>query len=518
MDEENPISFNLKCRIIFNKELKNANDIISEFVKKANTELLLKGISPDKLDEGAKIKSWSINKNEISFQIVSGRYLRAHSAILRIYKALAKEVGTKLKIGAREIKVDEYTAVMEIGDIPEFKIPKIPTIEHIEREGNQLKIRFEQLDEAALRGYEIDRAIKLLQSLTLPSLIERVTKIEPGTIVRRSKHKAGKFKGDPNQIALEIGWIEEFPGKGQYFYTPPITKLYEAIKYIFIKEVGEKLGFQSALFPKLIPLEIMDKMRYLEGICEGMFYCSAPERNPEIFEDLKSELFVKRKIPYGKLRNALKDPTYALAAAQCEPFYNFIGNKTLKTSELPIKFMDHSGYTFRYEAGGAKGLERAFEFQRLELVWAALPKECEKIRDDTLKETERVAEDILELEWWTEVGDDPFYLVGRFSEDKDIGLPDVPKYELRAALPYKGEFTKKNSIATSSFNVHGQHYVKNFSTKTDKGDPVWTGCTGIGLTRWLVAFLAQHGFDREKWPKKIIELTEPFPETRKYYA
>ncbi|MHA1835845.1 MAG: aminoacyl--tRNA ligase-related protein, partial [Candidatus Odinarchaeia archaeon] len=343
-------------------------------------------------------------------------------------------------------------------------------------------------------------------------------KITQGIIVARSKHRVSKFKEDPTMKALELGWLEEFPGKGQFFYTPPITKLYEAIKQIFIEEVGEKLGFQSALFPKLIPLEIMDKMRYLEGICEGMFYCCAPERDPEAFEELKSILFVTRRIPYKKLKDSLKDPTYALAAAQCEPFYNYLGGKTIKIDKLPIKFMDHSGYTFRYEAGGARGLERAFEFQRLELVWAALPEETEKIRDSTLHETERVAEDILEMEWWTEVGDDPFYLVGRFSEDKDIGLPSVPKYELRAALPYKGEFTKKNSIATSSFNVHGQHYVKNFSVKTDKGEPIWTGCTGIGLTRWLVSFLAQHGFDRSNWPKRVYELTEPFPEPPDFEA
>jgi seryl-tRNA synthetase len=500
MTEEKPINFDMKCRIVFNKPLDNTKPILIEFIEKVNNNLLLKGISPDKVKEGAKIIEWSAKNNELFLRIVSGRYLRAHSALLRIYKALAKELGEKLKIGARGIKIDEYTADMSIGDIPEFNIPKIPSIEKINRTNGILKIIFSDLDESSLRGYEIDRAIKLVQSLSLPSLIERVTKLEPGKIVRRSDHRSGKFTDDPNQVALELGWIEEFPGKGQYFYTPPITKLYEVIKAVFIKDLGEKLGFQESLFPKLIPLEIMDKMRYLEGICEGMFYCSSPERNPELFEDLKSELYVTRKIPYKKIRGALKDPYYALAAAQCEPFYNYLANKTLKVEKLPIKFMDHSGYTFRYEAGGARGLERAFEFQRLELVWAALPDEAEKIRDKTLIETERIAEDTLELEWWTEVGDDPFYLIGRFSEDRDIDLPEVPKYEMRVALPYKGEFTKKNSIATSSFNVHGQHYVKNFSTKTDKGDPVWTGCTGIGLTRWLIAFLAQHGFNRDQLP------------------
>lgn len=511
MYDDKPIRFDLKGKITFNKELGGAEKILKDLIDDANNNLFLKGLPADRKDEGAKVTEWAIKGNSVTLRINSGRYLRAHSALLRVYRLLSKEIGTRMKIGARGIEVEEYTATMDIGEAPEFSIPKIPTVDRIVREGTDLKIRFSALDEASLRGFEMDRAIRLIQSLSLPSLTERVTKIPPETIVRRSKTRKHKFNSDPTTTALELGWLEEFPGKGQFFYTPPITKLFEAISDIFLMELGEKLGFQTCMFPKLIPLEIMDRMRYLEGICEGMFYCSAPERNPELFEDLKSTLYVTRKIPYKKLREALKDPSYALAAAQCEPFYNYLGNKTLKIKSLPVKYMDHSGYTFRYEAGGARGLERAFEFQRLELVWAALPREAEKIRDATLAETERIADDILELEWWTEVGDDPFYLVGRFSEDQKIGLPDVPKYELRAALPYKGPFNKKNSIATSSFNVHGQHYVKNFSTKTDKGDPVWTGCTGIGLTRWLVAFLAQHGFERSDWPKKIIELTEPFP-------
>ncbi|MEM2109902.1 MAG: serine--tRNA ligase [Candidatus Odinarchaeota archaeon] len=512
MSEDSDIRFNMNAKIIFNKELTGARELINKLIDEANKTVLLKGLPRDKFEEGAKILDWSVKGDTLSLRIVSGRYLRAHSALLRIYKTVAKELGSRLKIGARSIIVDEYTATMNIDSSLEFTIPKIPTVETIERENNTLKIYFSNLDEAALRGSEIDRAVKLIQSLSLPSLTERVTKITPGTIIRKSKPREHRFNEDPTIKALELGWLEEFPGKGQFFYTPPITKLYEAIKNVFVKEVGEKLGFQECLFPKLIPLEVMDKMRYLEGICEGMFYCSAPERDPAFFDDFKAELYVTRRIPYKKLRDALKDPYYALSAAQCEPFYNYLGSKTLKIKSLPIKYMDHSGYTFRYEAGGARGLERAFEFQRLELVWAALPEETEKIRDATLLETERVADDILELEWWTEVGDDPFYLVGRFSEEQEVNLPDVPKYELRAALPYKGMFDKKNSIATSSFNVHGQHYVKNFSTKTDKGVDVWTGCTGIGLTRWLVAFLAQHGFNRDEWPKKIIELTEPFPQ------
>lgn len=505
------MKFKLKGYIAFSDNLEKAESDIKEFITQANKRLLTKGIPKDKADEAAKIVDWKIKDDRLSLTVESGRYVRAHTAMLRIHKAAAALVGSKHKIGARKIFVNEYTIEIPLEKPLEAELPSLPYVSEVNVTQDSIIMRFRDLEESVLREYEIDRVIRLVQSFALPSLIERTTKIAPGTVISRSKPRTLKFSGDPTQTSFELGWIEEYPGKGQYFYTAPLTKLFRAIEGILIEEVGEKLGFQECLFPKLIPLEIMDKMRYLEGICEGMFYVSSPERDPKLFEELKTKLFITRKIPYDLLRKGLKSPSYALAAAQCEPFYQYLAGKTIRKDKLPIKFMDHSGYTWRYEAGGAKGLERVFELQRIELVWAGTPEMVEEIRDQTLKESERVADDILELEWWSEVGDDPFYLVGRFAEDRDIELPDIPKYEIRAALPYRSTPEKKESMAIASCNVHGQHYVKGFSTKLETKEPIWTGCTGLGTTRWLAGFLAQHGFNPEDWPRKVRKMVEPLP-------
>lgn len=505
------MKFKLKGYIAFSDNLERAESDIREFITQANKRLLTKGIPKDKLDEAARIVNWRIKDDKLSLTIESGRYVRAHTAILRIHKAVAAITGSKHKIGARKIFVDEYIIEIPLERPLEDELPSLPYVSEVNVTPDSIVIRFKDLDESVLREYEIDRIIRLVQSFALPSLIERATKVAPGTVVSKSKPRVPKFSGDPTQTAFELGWIEEYPGKGQYFYTAPLAKLFRVIEGILIEEVGEKLGFQECLFPKLIPLEIMDKMRYLEGICEGMFYVSSPERDPKLFEELKTKLFITRKIPYDLLRKGLKSPGYALAAAQCEPFYQYLGGKTIRRDKLPIKFMDHSGYTWRYEAGGAKGLERVFELQRIELVWAGTPEMVEEIRDQTLKESERVADDILELEWWSEVGDDPFYLVGRFAEDRDIELPDIPKYEIRATLPYRSTPEKKESMAIASCNVHGQHYVKGFSTKLETKEPIWTGCTGLGTTRWLAGFLAQHGFNPEDWPAEVRKMVEPLP-------
>jgi seryl-tRNA synthetase len=54
-------------------------------------------------------------------------------------------------------------------------------------------------------------------------------------------------------------------------------------------------------------------MKYLEGLPEGMYYCSAPRRDPEVFEKFKNELLIKKEVPIERLKDGLKDPSYVLA-------------------------------------------------------------------------------------------------------------------------------------------------------------------------------------------------------------
>ncbi len=69
---------------------------------------------------------------------------------------------------------------------------------------------------------------------------------------------------------------------------------------------------------------------------------------------------------------------------------------------------------------------------------------------------------------------------------------------MRIKLP--GE---EKGVAVISANVHGTHFIEGFSIKEAHGEKIWTGCTGIGLSRWIFGFLAQKGFEASKWPEII---------------
>lgn len=524
------MEFTLQGEIIFSKEAEDAQKDIEEFIKQANQELFLKGIPQDSTDDASQIINWDLEGNTLKVKIVSGRRGRAHDALMRMKKPLGQILGSKYHLGVRKILVDDYKIdiplpekfkvdeMVEKGEIDLGatiidKILDMPYVSNSELTENKLMVEFEPLNESKLKKHVVDRVLKFIQEsvkagptgtqtsleVTKPSdiLTKQVTKIEPGTVVSTSPKQKFYFKGDATEEAIKKGWVKKFPGKGQWFYGPNMISLQRAVEEIFLEKMVYEMGFTECMWPKLIPIPVMNKMRYLEGLPEGMYYCSAPRRDPEIFEKFKQELVINKEAPIHLLKEGLKDPSYVLAPAQCEPFYEFFSHEVIDEEEMPIKFFDRSGWTYRWEAGGAKGLDRVHEFQRVELVWLGTPEQVEDIRDTTLHISEAIADE-MELEWYTEVGDDPFYLEGRKVEERGIQFPDVPKYEMRLVAP-----TQDKGVAVISANVHGTHFTEGFSIKEAHNNVIWTGCLGIGLSRWIFGFLAQKGFDEENWPDDV---------------
>lgn len=494
--------FILEGEIIFSKSIEDLKQEIEGFIEEANQHIFMRGIPQDQMGDASKIVDWKVSDRSLKVKIISGRRGRAHDALLRMKKPLSQLLGPKYHVGVRKIRVQDYR--IELPAKRDVDLSDMPYVQGSSFKDGLVTVNFQELEENELRKHIVDRVVKVLE--TEASIVEdspsdiltkQVTKIEPGTIISQSREHEFLFEGDPTEEAARQGWVKKFPGKGQWFYGPQIIALQRAVEEIFLEQIIEPLDFVECMWPKLIPIPVMNKMRYLEGLPEGMYYCSAPRREPLVFEKFKKELIISKEVPITLLKKGLKDPSYVLAPAQCEPFYEFFSHEVVDEEELPIKFFDRSGWTYRWEAGGAKGLDRVHEFQRIELVWLGTPAQVEEIRDRTLQISQDLA-DKMELSWYTEVGDDPFYLEGRKSEERGIEFPDIPKYEMRLEIP--GE---EKGVAVVSANVHGTHFVEGFSIKEAHKHRIWTGCTGIGISRWIFGFLAQKGFDKSRWPENI---------------
>ncbi len=362
------------------------------------------------------------------------------------------------------------------------------------------------LDRASLQGNVVDRLV----GLAIGALKEAplAPPAEP-KVVKQGPPVEHPFREDPFELAKERGWVIPFPGRGQFIYTAPYARLLRVLEDLCIERVALELGFEESMFPKLIPLDVMQKMPgYLDELPEGMYYVCPPPREPEIFADFKRELKLTKKIHTEKLKECLKEPAYVLAPAQCEPFYQSFAGRYVRLEDLPVKFFDRSGWTYRWEGGGVEGFIRVQEFRRIEFVFIGKPDDVVKIRDELRDKSIELVEQ-LGMEWRLLVAT-PFYLrEGGIAEDISDSSK-VATYDLEVKLPYNDSW-----LELGSFNVHRTKFVDTFKIKEIKGREIWTGCYGFGSSRWVAGFLAQHGLDSTNWPKLVRERIGKLPEPPK---
>lgn len=147
---------------------------------------------------------------------------------------------------------------------------------------------------------------------------------------------------------------------------------------------------------------------------------------------------------------------------------------------------------------------RLHEFQRIELIYIGSPDQVVQIRDSVLEECMRTADKILDMEWRITAAI-PFW-AKEGTIDFDIGdSKNIAAYDLEIYLPYRGDREKSEWLEISGCFVHKLKFVNSFKIKEIKKREIWTGCTGLGVTRWVAAFLATHGFDFEIWPRIVKE-------------
>jgi len=497
----------LKCVITLSREAEKAKEDVAKFVAEANKTILAKGAPQGQVEKAAKISDWNIKGAKLSLTIESGPYVRAPAAVLRIRKALGQVLGEKHKVGIRGVDVTDFTVVIPTAKTaPKTSLEKIRAIHSVQdaiASITQLTVTFKPLTERELKRNIPDRVLNLimkeLEELTKPP-VSPVAVVE---VLKQSPPKPIRVKEDPMLVALRLGWIKEFPGRGQWIYTPPYSRLLEAIESLLVEEVVQKLDFQPYMLPKLIPLEVMKLMPgYLDGIPEGMYYVCPPPRDPEAFAKFKDQFKVTKEIPKEELKRVIKDPEYVLAPAQCEPFWYFFFHEVLNVEDLPIKFYDRAGWTYRWEGGGVEGLVRVQEFRRIELVYYGAPDDVVKIRDSILDESLRIADKVLDLEWRVVPGI-PFF--ARTAEKKvDIrDSPNIPAYDVEIYLPYRGPRETAEWLEVTACFVHKIKFIDAFKIREMKGRDIWSGCTGMGISRWVAAFLSEHGFDPDKWPKAV---------------
>jgi seryl-tRNA synthetase len=280
--------------------------------------------------------------------------------------------------------------------------------------------------------------------------------------------------GAVTEEAIERGWLLPF-AEGQYVYGPEWTALLRRLQSLLLTNAAS-LGFKEYLFPRLIPSSAVENFR-LSQYKPGLLWRAEGNR--------------------------VLDPV------QCLSLYHVLQGQRLNADRVPLMAVETlGGWTWRNERGGdLDGAFRAIEFARVEHVWIAPPADATQIRN-TVRDSVVELLSGLNLAVQTVVGE-PCMPIAEIDQRREaaVSADEVPVIDIELRVrPERdpGVVTPQDFDEVGGCTVEGDHHLRSFDIARADGEPLWSGCCGIGLNRLVIGFLFHHGFDSSAWPDRVV--------------
>jgi len=501
------LEFRLKGRLEFGGDVAFLRSEMPEIiVNEVNPVLFRKGVSAKR--EGARVTEWDVQGNTLRVTIEGTTYLRPHDALLRLRTFLGERLGKKYQVGVREVFVEDYEITYTPVKKPKTSVEvKVPWVKEVKERDGELLIRLQNLDASAIEGRYVERILERIEEKILAQ--EYGGKAEHWELLWQSPRKGIAWDKDPTEEMERRGWIKRIAA-GEWLHTPMSTRIMRTMDEIAREELIKPLGFEEVILPKMTPLDVWLRTGHMPGSANLFYYVSRAEKwDPQDWEDLADYVKVTNQVPLDLLKQKLTAPIGGMCFAQCPPFYWFFEKKLIPDDDLPIKVWDASGTSYRWEAGGLKGLERDTEFHRIEIIWMGTRDQALEIKDQLMERYNHIFNEILDLEWRT-AWVVPWYMEQagemKIGETKEVGTVDFEAY-----LPFRGSREESEWLEFQNLTVAGTKFSDAWKFKTASRKEVWTGCTGIGLERWMVAFLAQKGLNMEEWSPEFRKRVGKMP-------
>ena len=495
--------FDLECTFTFSKPVEQRDDVetfLAGFVAEVNDDLLQRGAH----DCGPDITDWTLHDAAVDMRIVSTDNVRSHEGALRVKKALAGELGRRFHIGVRDLLLRRYVVTMELDPSPLHDI-SIP-FAALDIDGSTVTMVIEDRNEAFLRNNYVDRMVNRVQEKA--SMQHYEGKKEYWEQLSRSPEKKPVWRRDPSEEMQKNGWISLGETKGKWFYYPPAAAVMRALERLAIDEVVRPLGFSEVVEPMHVSLDTWLATGHLEGMPQEMYYtCEPTTRDTDAWERFVDLVKITREIPDEELQRNLKNVRAGVCYAQCPNIYAAMAGKTVADGSLPVLLYDRSVPSNRYESGGRHGIERVDEFHRIEILYIGTRDQLLDLREQLVERYRHVFNEVLDLEWRM-ARVTPFYLqqAGIHGE----GAEDQGTIDFEVWLPYRGD-RDEDWLEIQNISIVGDKYTEAFNIKGQTSE-LWSGCSGIGLERWMVAFLSQKGLHPDKWPEGFRRYLPELPD------
>lgn len=508
--------FDLTGRFLLSNDAEPAAADIEAYFREANEGFLARNAQGD----GGVVASVTVQGKEVGIELETTGRTRAHEALLRLRKGLAERVGKKHRLGVRDVVIDAYSVTFTSEKKPKTTFA-IPFAKALRFDGHEVTLELEDVSEEFLGSNSIDRMINLVREKIDHQYYEGKTEMHH--LLYASPRRQEAWSKDPSEVMLEKEWLKQGPTKGKWFFRAQAAHVLRTMERIAVEEILKPLGFEEVILPHHVSLDTWIRTGHAHGVPNEIYYVAEPKtRDPAAWERYRDLMKITRKVPEEELMKNLNAPVAGICYAQCENVYWSLGGKTVADASLPIRVYDRTAVSNRYESGGRHGIERVDEFHRIEPVYVGTREQLLDLRAKLLERYTRVFNDILELEWRV-ASVTPFYMShsglgdiasaeGEARKEKTLAdAPETGTLDFEAWLPYRGSREESEWLEFQNLSIVGKKYTDAFNIKGQKSD-LWTGCSGIGLERWTVAFLAQKGLDPERWPAEFRKRIGALPQ------
>ncbi|MEF8879678.1 MAG: serine--tRNA ligase [Candidatus Thermoplasmatota archaeon] len=494
------MNFDLETSFTFSDDVSSFSGEIEQFILDFSEEIE---------DKNFSLENIKINQDVLSLKLVSTGRLRPHNVLLNLKNKIGRDFGKKHHVGVREIEIISYEIAFDVEKKPlnDIDIP----FGQVDFEDEKAVLHVKNVDEEFLQHNYIDRMIKRIKEKVEDQYYEG--KEEFWKLIWKSEKKEPIWDKDPTEEMLKQNWLKQGPTKGKWFFYPQAATVLKAMEKIAIKEVLQPLGFQEIVESQVVPFEIWLKTGHMSGMPGEFYYiCEPKTRDPKEWEHFSDLVKITNEVNTDVLKKNVDIPKSGVCYAQCPLIYWSLQGKTIAEESLPVLLYDKTAVSGRYESGGRHGIERVDEFHRIEPVYIGTPDQLRDFRDQLLERYKHVFNNILDLEWrmaWVT----PWYMqqAGEHGEiNQDCGTIDFESY-----MPYRGNRSDSEWLEFQNLSIIGDKYIDAFNIKTQKSD-LWSGCSGIGLERWMTAFLAQKGLNPEGWPKGFKKYLKNLPSGIKF--
>ncbi|HEX4892971.1 MAG TPA: hypothetical protein VFV47_06745 [Hyphomicrobiaceae bacterium] len=340
-------------------------------------------------------------------------------------------------------------------------------------------------------GEVVDKATRYLAVMA-----KQVSGFEPKVFFETRKSDPGPYESGVEAGLAARGWLHDY-GKGQVAYSGPVLKLARLINDKAGELYASALGAKDGHFPALISADALHKCGYFDSHPNAVTFVGNIVEDFDALEEFRKA----NSCSEGALlppHEHIHVDGMCLNPAACFPCYPSLSGRTIAGGEC----YSWLGRVFRYESRNISGLDRLYEFNVRELVFVGDEAYVRACRARALGVVEQLAA-FMDLDCKVQTATDPFFATVSAAKKFWQAAQEV-KNEIK--IPVLDRKGGRKLLACGSINLHGNFFGKRFDIKGTDGEPVQTGCVGLGVERWVLAAFTQHGFDEARWPKAVRDV------------